>query len=422
MLLSLTRVQRSVAWTLCGNVIYAGCQYGIISVIAKLADVTMVGHYALALAIATPIFTMSGLQLRVLLATDSTGEFAFAEFLRLRTVATAAALALLGLVALVLSLPAVETGAILAVGLYKALESWSDLYYGAMQRRHRMDWIAWSLMLRAGSGLLAFTAVLYLTHSLIWGVCASMAPCALALLGFERPRAHASLAGYYCCTEVRLDRILQLAGMAAPLGVAIVLLSYSGTIPRYFIRATAGTRDLGIFAALASLMQVGMYLIIAIGQTASAPLSERWRSSRERFRLAMRRLLALAAALGLAGVVVAYFAGDLAIRILFRPEYAGRRPALLWLMTAAALSCLVSVMGFGLTAARMFTVQVPLCLVLLVTTTALSAVLVPRLGLLGASIAITLSWAVMAACMGVVAWKAGLLSSRFADAVLLEAA
>ena len=238
MLFPLTRVQRSVGWTLCGNVAYAGCQYGIISVIAKLADVTTVGHYALALAIATPIFTMSGLQLRVLLATDSSGEFAFAEFLRLRTVATGAALAVLALVALLVALPAVETGAILAVGAYKALESLSDLYYGAMQRRHRMDWIAWSLMLRAGSGLLAFTAVLYFTRSLVWAVCASMAPCALALIGFERPRAHAALAGFSGCSQLHWKRVAGLARMAAPLGIAIVLLSYAGTIPRYFIRAT----------------------------------------------------------------------------------------------------------------------------------------------------------------------------------------
>ena len=106
----------------------------------------------------------------------------------------------------------------------------------------------------------------------------------------------------------------------------------------------------------------------------------------------------------------------------FRPEYAGRRPVLLWLMTGAALSCVVSVMGFGLTAARMFTVQAPLCLALVIATTALSAIFIPKWGLLGASMAIALSWAVTAACMGAAAWKAGLLTSRFEAAVLLEAA
>jgi len=37
-------------------VIYSGCQWGTLVLLAKLGNPTMVGQYSLALAIATPIF------------------------------------------------------------------------------------------------------------------------------------------------------------------------------------------------------------------------------------------------------------------------------------------------------------------------------------------------------------------------------
>ena len=38
------------AWTLAGNVVYAGCQWGMISILAKLGSAAGVGQFALGLA------------------------------------------------------------------------------------------------------------------------------------------------------------------------------------------------------------------------------------------------------------------------------------------------------------------------------------------------------------------------------------
>ena len=47
-------------WTLGGNVVSAACQWGMLSLIAKLGAKTMVGQFSLALAITTPVVLLSG--------------------------------------------------------------------------------------------------------------------------------------------------------------------------------------------------------------------------------------------------------------------------------------------------------------------------------------------------------------------------
>src|ERR1700674_4553211 len=78
----------SFSWTLAGNVIYALCQFGMLSALAKLGNASIVGQYALALAIAAPVFMLTNLQLRAVQATDSRHEYGFADYFTLRTVST----------------------------------------------------------------------------------------------------------------------------------------------------------------------------------------------------------------------------------------------------------------------------------------------------------------------------------------------
>jgi hypothetical protein len=55
--LSLTR---NFSWTLVGTGLYAVCQWGMLVVLAKLCSTTMVGQFALAMAITAPMVVTAG--------------------------------------------------------------------------------------------------------------------------------------------------------------------------------------------------------------------------------------------------------------------------------------------------------------------------------------------------------------------------
>ncbi len=89
-------LKTNFSWTLAGNVIYAGCQWGMLVILAKLGSPEMVGRFALGLAITAPVIMFTNLQLRSIQATDARGEYLFGNYFGLRLFATAIALLIIG--------------------------------------------------------------------------------------------------------------------------------------------------------------------------------------------------------------------------------------------------------------------------------------------------------------------------------------
>src|SRR5690606_40180926 len=59
------------SWTLAGNIVYAGCQWAMLVVLARLGRAEMVGQFALGLAITGPVLMCTNLNLRSVPATDA---------------------------------------------------------------------------------------------------------------------------------------------------------------------------------------------------------------------------------------------------------------------------------------------------------------------------------------------------------------
>src|ERR1700678_241367 len=93
MLPKVPSLRRNFVWTLLGNLVYAGCQWCMLIALAKLTNAQMVGQFALALAITAPVFMLTGLQLRVVQATDAGHEYRFEEYFSLRLICTCVGLA-----------------------------------------------------------------------------------------------------------------------------------------------------------------------------------------------------------------------------------------------------------------------------------------------------------------------------------------
>jgi hypothetical protein len=56
-------LRRNFSWTLLGNVVYSGCQWAMLMVLAKLTRPDQVGQFSLGLAVTAPVILLAGLQL-----------------------------------------------------------------------------------------------------------------------------------------------------------------------------------------------------------------------------------------------------------------------------------------------------------------------------------------------------------------------
>jgi O-antigen/teichoic acid export membrane protein len=176
-------LRTNFAWTLSGNVVYAGCQWGMLVVLAKIGSPEWVGQFALGLAVTAPVLLFANLNLRSVQATDIGDEYRFGHYLALRfAMLVLAALTICGILAFI-GLSRESTLVVFGVGVAKTFESVSDVFYGLLQKHERMDRIAKSMMIKGPLSLTALAVGTYLSGSVAVGVF-SMAAVWLGVLLF----------------------------------------------------------------------------------------------------------------------------------------------------------------------------------------------------------------------------------------------
>ncbi|MCA1669355.1 MAG: lipopolysaccharide biosynthesis protein, partial [Thermomicrobia bacterium] len=190
-------------------------------------------------------------------------------------------------------------------------------------------------------------------------------------------------------------RMLRLIWLALPLGLVMMFGSLMTNVPRYFIERLDGTHELGIFAAMAYIVVAGTTVVDALGQAVSPRLAREYAAGAVgAFRALVAKVLGISAVLAAAGVALSLLVGRQVLTLLYRPEYAAHLDVFIWIIAAAGIGYLASVFGYAMTAARQFTIQVPIYALSIVVVTVACALLVPSHGLLGAAWATFLMFAV----------------------------
>ena len=400
-LLATPSLRRNFVWTMAGNVIYAACQWGMLVAIAKLGTAVMVGQFVLGLAVSAPVFMFTNLQLRAVEATDAKRKYRFGHYLGLRLLGSGIALAVIaGMIAF--SGYRRETAlVVLAVALAKAAESVSDVLYGLWQNRERLDKISIAMSCRGMGALAALAAILYFTRDITLGVLAMATVWLGWLLTYERGVARRILAASdpreFLRAEWDVARLRPLAWLALPLGVVALVGSLNANIPRYFVEHYLGEAKLGYFAALGYVVVAGNTLINALGQSASPRLARYYHSDRPAFTRLLLKMTALAVAFGALGVLLAVLFSRPLLTLLYRPEYAAYADTFVWLAVAGVVNYVVSMLGYGITAAHFFRVQVPLQTAVCVAIAVACWWFVPRETLTGAAQAVLIGGVVSCA-------------------------
>ena len=397
-------LRANFSWTFFGNSIYSACQWGALVALAKLSSPVVVGQYALGVAIAMPVISLTGLQLRSVIASDVRETYKFGEYVGFRLFSIGLAMLAILAIPLILHSGHLMTVLTFVIGLSLAIENISDVYYARLQYIDRMDRIAKSQMLRAPLSLLALGLGVYFTGQLTWGVAAMILVRAVVLFAYDRRvQTHSSepleLRSAECraafeylketlrpCWELR--KMLRILWMALPLGIVAMLVNLNVNVPRYFIQWKLGTRQLGIYSALAFLMSAGNLLVGALAQSVFVRLARLYAEGRRRaFTFLLLKLLGIGTVLGVGGILVAWIAGARLLAIIYRPEYAAESRLLVWFMVVAWVGYLGQFMGYAMTSARLFVHQIPLFVLGVVIIAAGSYWLVPRIGLQGAIVA-----------------------------------
>lgn len=386
-------ISRAFGWTFLGRMVYGACQWGILSVLAKLGGTSAVGRFALALAITAPVCVLASMQLRSIYATDVRDEFSWSTYWRLRLVLS---LASFGLVLLALPLSASLRDDALTIALVaasKAVEMVEDLLYGVFQRFRAMHRFGRSLVLRGLGSVLAVAATQAAGLPLEASVGAMLGVWIAVLSLYDWPHAM-RLRGAARAAPRPSGRGGRLLWLALPMGLVMLLDSLNQNVPRYLIEQTGGLSELGIYVAMAYVIPIGGTVVFALGAPLATAMARDYaelrRASFTRHAVA---LLVVTAGFGAAGVAFAWLAGEPFLRLVYSEQFVAP-DVFVWVMVGAALHYVVLTCNNVLTATRRLRIQSILWGVTLAATTTTAWALVPVRGALGAAQAFALGVAV----------------------------
>ncbi len=400
-------MRSNFAWTLAGSGVYGASQWGMLIVLAKFGSAEMLGRFALGLAICAPVVMFTNLQLRNVQATDARDEYCFRDYLSLRLISSALALAVIAAVAFAAGYRLEVASVVFVIGLAKAVESVSDVIYGRLQKCERLDRVARSMMIRGPAALAALFVLILWTGNVAVGAAGMCAAWTAVLLGYDSANARRVIPSQPLGQDDPSPRfgvarglasVGRLAWLSLPLGIVGLLDSLNVNVPRYLVERSLGEAALGHFAALAYVVVAGNMVVGALAQSAAPRLSRSYVSDIGEFKRLVWKLVQFGAMLGLPMLLAAVLFGRTVLTVLYTSEYAVHAKVFAWLMVAAGTGYVARFLVCSMTAARYFKAQAPLYAIALLILLVLSLWLIPPYGLLGAA------WAI---CVGMLALLLG---------------
>jgi O-antigen/teichoic acid export membrane protein len=348
-----TSLRRGMIWTAGGETLYLISQFGVLAALTWFGTLADVGRFGFASALTIPVLMFANLGLRNVLATDATGEFQPVEYFRLRLVSSLLAVPLMLVVGWATA-PDPLAGAFVAIiGIAKAIESQSDIYYGIFQQKSRMDLVARSLILRGPATTILLVLLIWQTGSAVTAFASQIVCWSAVALLHDRVLAWRLGEGGDCPWDA--TRIRTLWRRSLPVGFANLLASLANNAPRLVIGWMLGLQALGIFTAVAYAYQAGMVSALQATNALSAPLSRALVDNRlHHFRRLLSRTAALFALTGVAGAAIAWLIGEPLLGLLFGSEYRQGATLLVLVLLAFALQAAAIVGQMGIFALRQF--------------------------------------------------------------------
>ncbi|MDA0586606.1 MAG: hypothetical protein O2820_00280 [Planctomycetota bacterium] len=350
-------LKRSFVWMFAGNLIFTATQWGMLAVLTKLTSDAVSGQYGMGLSLSTPVFMFAGLDLRLLLVTDSEQRYRFSDCLTLRLLCGGLALVAVLATGLAWGYDGATLAVIMAVAFGKLVELISDTYYGFIQTHRRLDAVSVSMVLHGVISSAGFIGCLYFTGSVFAASVAYSLGRVAALLLYDLPLT-ARLRSAAATNDADDDsasfaRLYSLAKAGAPLSVKTLLVSLNTHVARYFVAAKFGLAGLGVFFPIAQLGFAGLIFSRALNQAVAGRVGELAQSRRMvEFRRLLLRLLGVYAVLGAGCVGIAALAGPSLLTIAFDEGYAQHSLILTLVMVAMAVQFMTGILDLAMIALR----------------------------------------------------------------------
>ncbi|USL43541.1 oligosaccharide flippase family protein [Priestia megaterium] len=384
---------RKVFGIFLGSTVFMASQFLIIVVLAKLGSPREVGEFGLAVAITGPIYMFFSMQLRSMYVTDRDKKYKFIDYMSLCLVN--ATIALVVTVLCVLNKPSEMVLLVLLYSIAKFLQTLGEIVYGKMQREEKLVLVGVSNCLKGIVSLFFFSIIFYITRELVLATLGIVISWFLVLYLYDLPRSNLERTTqlFKGLMNIKFHNMKNLWMLALPLGLISLLYSFNTNITRYFVTYYFDETALGYFTACAYLMMIGNTFIGAVGQTLSSRMATYYNisTSNKKFNKLLISMVLFGLLIGVLTTILTSLLGSDILTIFYGSEYSHYSILLTLLMSATIIRYPAEFIGYATIASRTYKFEVPMLIIMLISSVISSWKLIPLMGLNGAAFSILLS-------------------------------
>ncbi len=392
-------VRRSIIWVVTAHSSTIMSQLAILLVLTNLGEQLMVGQWAYAIAIVTPIFLLAGLGVRQARASDVQHNHRFGDYFRVRVASIAAALGIVAIIIAVIDISQQQALIILLMALIRACENLYELVYGDYQLHGRHKLVGQSAFLIGTISFLFFALGFLLTDLLAVAMLMQLIGVLSVLIFFDRRHNRRLNVGDQQGTgETPTDRqqsadnkspIRQIILAGLPLGFSAVLIWLQPNVTRFMVEYFEGIEQLGYFTVLLYAYTASQMLIVAIGHGAVTQMANLYHNSATRsFVSLVIKLSLFVGGLGGAAIFVTWLIGKDVLSIMFGSDYAAFHGVLIAIVVGSSLRYIGGIIQFAVVATGAFQAIMKVHIATASVAVLAALYLIDLMGLMGAAFAI----------------------------------
>lgn len=381
---------RNFIWNTFGVSLYTVNSLFFLIAVTRLSrnSLSDAGVFALAYTSANIFLAISLYGVRAYQVTDIENRYSNGDYCATRIVTCAVSFVLAIAFTAISRYDLYKCTIMLTLTAAKAIEGFSDVYFGVLQRHDRLDVVGKAYTLKSIIGLLAFLCLLLFSHSLVLA-CVSLLLIDLAVLFLYERRFAFQVDTPYITIVPQKIRSLLIA--CFPVFIVSTLSLFLQNVPRYVLDHFMTSADQGIYAIIAMpAMTITLFTTFIVQFFLSIFAKIYANKDRFGFFRIVSIILLLIFAVTVLFEVLCYFFGIWILMLLYHQNMSAHLMQLLAINLGAAFLSGALVFCTALTTIRITQAQMYIYIMNAVFAVCVSIPLVQRLGITGAALAFDL--------------------------------
>ena len=235
-----------------GNATYFFCLWLIMVLAVRISGYNVAGNLSLAMTISNVFFVVANYGMRSFQASDIQKQYTNSQYILSRFFTIIISVFLCAFFVWFCDYRKVQYLSIMIFMLYKALEAFSDVLYGVLQRENMLKYSGISLVLKGILSVIIFAISLILTKNIIWALVGIFFASLVVLLFYDIPKVKIAQENSLEFHRQDISKSYQLLKNCFSMFIVSIAPMILQAIPKLTFEKMYTTEELGIYSSVAA--------------------------------------------------------------------------------------------------------------------------------------------------------------------------